>query len=479
LVEEVVHGRTLLVSLALALAVAPPPAFAVASQAPTLRSETTQSATATGPANAPTDATKTTPATSNDNAGANAKTPLTKGTVKKLPTSTSTQTSDTSTPDTSGSNTSTTTRRSARHRRSSASARSAAATRRARAASAQAVRPARRSEAAPRPGRPTTPAATTSATPRSAARRGGTPRPAAAKRPSAKPVTGLGSIDRVADRVIEVVPGVLILALVVLTGLVLVLVVRSWLMERRRAAALQQSYGVTVQALATAIEAKDHTTGGHIERVRELGLLLARELAPRDVKDPQMAYGFLLHDIGKLAIPDAILRSSGRLSEDEWALMRRHPDEGVRILSAIPFLDRALEVVRHHHERWDGGGYPDGLSGTDIPLWARVFSVVDALDAMTAERPYRPRQPYPLALEELRRNAGTQFDPNVVEALERIDGAEVERLLEPAQVLDRVSGGAEAPELEPLEAILAASESARVEAGDVAPSQPKAPVSVA
>jgi HD-GYP domain-containing protein (c-di-GMP phosphodiesterase class II) len=292
-----------------------------------------------------------------------------------------------------------------------------------------------------------------------------------AHKQDAEPATGLASINRAADRVIEVIPGVVVLALAGLTALVLMLIVRSWLTERRRAAALRQSYAATVQALATAIEAKDHTTGGHIERVRELGLLLARRLVPREAKDPQMAYGFLLHDTGKLAVPDAILRAPGRLREEEWTLMRRHPEEGVRILGSIPFLDKALDVVRHHHERWDGGGYPDGLAGTEIPLWARIFSVVDALDAMTAERPYRPRCPYDEALEEIRRNAGKQFDPAVVDALAAIDAEEVERLLEPAQVLDRV-GAPDLPELEPLEAILAATEAARVQAGDVAPAAP-------
>jgi ribonuclease P protein subunit RPR2 len=236
---------------------------------------------------------------------------------------------------------------------------------------------------------------------------------------------------------VEVIPGAVVLALAGLGALVLLLIVRSWGMERRRSKALEDSYGVTVEALATAIEAKDHTTGGHIERVRNLGLLLAGEIAPRDVSDPQMAFGFLLHDIGKLAVPDAILRAPGRLSEKEWALMRRHPEEGVRMLSEIPFLDRALDVVRHHHERWDGGGYPDGLRGQEIPLWARIFSVVDALDAITAERPYRSARSYESALEEIRSHAGTQFDPAVVEALRCLDPARIEPLLEPGQQLDR------------------------------------------
>jgi HD-GYP domain-containing protein (c-di-GMP phosphodiesterase class II) len=257
--------------------------------------------------------------------------------------------------------------------------------------------------------------------------------PAKARPESSAP---LAEISRAADRVVEVIPGAIILALAGLIGLVLVLIVRSWAMERRRAKALANSYGVTVEALATAIEAKDHCTGGHIERVRNLGLLLAGQIVPRETKDPQMAYGFLLHDIGKLAVPDEILRAPGRLNAEQWALMRRHPDEGVRMLSHVPFLDKALDVVRFHHERWDGGGYPAGLSGEEIPLWARIFSVVDALDAMTAARPYRDGRSYQAALAEIRRNAGTQFDPDVVSALERINPAEIEPLLEPTQIVD-------------------------------------------
>jgi ribonuclease P protein subunit RPR2 len=244
-----------------------------------------------------------------------------------------------------------------------------------------------------------------------------------------------------------VIPGAVILALAGMTALVLLLIMRSLAVERRRGKALAMSYGVTVEALAAAIEAKDLTTGGHIERVRRLGLLLANEIVPREARDPQMAYGFLLHDIGKLAVPDAILRAPGRLSEEQWALMRRHPEEGVRMLSGVPFLDRALDVVRHHHERWDGGGYPGGLRGEEIPLWARIFSVVDALDAITAERPYRAARPYEAALAEIRRHSGTQFDPAVVEALGRLDLAAVEPLLEPTQQVEPL---AELPDVGPL-----------------------------
>ena len=262
------------------------------------------------------------------------------------------------------------------------------------------------------------------------------------------------ALTRAAENVVEVIPGAILLAMTGMGALVMLLVARSYVTERRRGRALTESYSVTVQALATAIEAKDHTTGGHIERVRDLGLLLARELGLRDVRDPQMAYGFLLHDVGKLSVPDAILRHPGALDDRSWAVMQQHPDEGVRILRAIPFLDRALDVVRHHHERWDGTGYPQGLKGEEIPLWARIFSVVDALDAMTADRPYRAAMSYHEALEEIRRSAGTQFDPQVVEALERIDPAAVECLLEPSQRCER---DMPAGTLEPLEALLAAA----------------------
>jgi ribonuclease P protein subunit RPR2 len=270
------------------------------------------------------------------------------------------------------------------------------------------------------------------------------PKPAAAKDDDAP----LASISQAADHVVEVIPGVVILALAGLIGLIMMLILRSLMVERQRGKALVTSYGVTVEALAAAIEAKDLTTGGHIERVRRLGLLLAAEIVPRETRDPQMAYGFLLHDIGKLAVPDAILRAPGRLSEEQWALMRRHPEEGVRMLQHVPFLDRALDVVRHHHERWDGGGYPAGLKGEEIPLWARIFSVVDALDAITAERPYRAARSYEAALEEIRRHAGTQFDPAVVAALERLDPAVVEPLLEPTQQMPEPL--AELPAAEPL-----------------------------
>jgi diguanylate cyclase (GGDEF)-like protein len=206
---------------------------------------------------------------------------------------------------------------------------------------------------------------------------------------------------------------------------------RSYARELSRAQELSETYLATVQTLAAAVEAKDDYTGGHIQRVLRLGLLLARAVAPEDAEDSQLAYGFLLHDIGKLAVPDAVLTKPGKLNEEEWDLMRGHPAAGARILGGIPFLTRALDVVLHHHERWDGRGYPHGLAGEQIPLWARIFAVVDTVDAITSDRPYRAGQPLAVAVEEVLRGTGTQFCPRVGRAFAELDPAEVEALLEP------------------------------------------------
>jgi HD-GYP domain-containing protein (c-di-GMP phosphodiesterase class II) len=191
--------------------------------------------------------------------------------------------------------------------------------------------------------------------------------------------------------------------------------------ELRRARELERSYFHTVRALAAAVEAKDGYTGAHIQRVHEIGLLLARAIAPREADDPQLAYGFLLHDIGKLSVPDAVLRKPGPLTEDEWLLMRRHPEAGARILGAVPFLDRAVDVVLHHHERWDGRGYPAGLEEEGIPLWARIFAVADTVDAITSDRPYRKGRPLDQAVREIVARAGSQFDPDCANALADLD----------------------------------------------------------
>ena len=190
--------------------------------------------------------------------------------------------------------------------------------------------------------------------------------------------------------------------------------------ERARADELRRSYVATVRSLTNAVEARDAYTGKHAERVAGYGLELMRRVDPGLADNPQIEFGFLLHDVGKVAIPDGILHKAGRLGGEEEGLMRRHPVIGWEILREVPFLEEASQIVRHHHERFDGSGYPDGLGGEDIPLAARVFAVADALDAITTERPYRPAASFSQAREEIDRAAGSQFDPAVVAALGEI-----------------------------------------------------------
>jgi ribonuclease P protein subunit RPR2 len=184
----------------------------------------------------------------------------------------------------------------------------------------------------------------------------------------------------------------------------------------------------TVRALSNAVEARDAYTGKHAERVAAYGLAIARKFPSELVLTPELEFGFLLHDVGKVAIPDAILYKPGPLTEEERALMSRHPVIGSQIVRGIEFLAEAADVVRCHHERWDGTGYPDGLAGEDIPLAARVFAVADVLDALTTDRPYRPATSLRYAREMITAESGTHFDPRVVEAFNSIDDGVFERI---------------------------------------------------
>jgi HD-GYP domain-containing protein (c-di-GMP phosphodiesterase class II) len=188
--------------------------------------------------------------------------------------------------------------------------------------------------------------------------------------------------------------------------------------ERTRAQELRRSYKATVLALANAVEARDAYTGKHAERVAAYGLRIAHAAGVE--VDPQIEFGFLLHDVGKVAVPDAILFKPGPLSSEERALMVKHPEIGSEILRHIDFLDDAKVVVRHHHERWDGAGYPDALLGEAIPVQARVFAVADTLDALTTDRPYRAAVGWSDARQEIRREAGAQFDPAIVAAYDTV-----------------------------------------------------------
>ena len=179
-------------------------------------------------------------------------------------------------------------------------------------------------------------------------------------------------------------------------------------------------------ALANAVEARDAYTGRHAQRVAAYGLRIAH--AAGIEVDPQVEFGFLLHDVGKVAVPDAILFKPGPLTAEEFALMTTHPTIGWEILRHVDFLGDAKSVVRHHHERWDGSGYPDGLAGKAIPVNARVFALADALDALTTDRPYREAVGWAEARATLRADAGTHFDPAIVEAYDTIPDEAFQRI---------------------------------------------------
>ena len=186
--------------------------------------------------------------------------------------------------------------------------------------------------------------------------------------------------------------------------------------ERERSAQLRDSYITTVRALANAVEARDAYTGKHAERVAAYGLSLARTMGSRLAEDPEIEFGFLLHDIGKVAVPDAILYKPEPLTEPERHLMERHTVIGVQILRGVDFLGEAKAVVRSHHERWDGKGYPDGKKGDEISLAARIVSVADVFDALTSKRPYKEAWSAEAGLEAIEKGAGERFDPEVVSA---------------------------------------------------------------
>ncbi len=183
---------------------------------------------------------------------------------------------------------------------------------------------------------------------------------------------------------------------------------------------LQDSYIEMVLTLVRALDARDSYTGGHSERLAEWAEATARLLGCRDDETQDIRWGALLHDIGKIAVPDAILRKPARLTDEEWAIMRQHPITGEEILRPVERMRGVARIMRHHHERWDGNGYPDGLTAERIPLGARILAVVDAYSAITDERPYKPARSHAEAVAELRKSAGTQFDLRVVEAFCRM-----------------------------------------------------------
>jgi response regulator RpfG family c-di-GMP phosphodiesterase len=191
---------------------------------------------------------------------------------------------------------------------------------------------------------------------------------------------------------------------------------------------LEGAYRTTLRALVTALETRDSETHGHSERVVSFSLRLGREMNLSDEELTSLEFGSLLHDVGKIGVPDAVLRKPAPLTEPEWYEMRKHPLHGEQILGGIEFLEGASRVVAQHHEKWDGTGYPLGLRDEEIDLNARIFAVADAFDAITSDRVYRMGRSYEAAMRELEEWAGRQFDPSVVEAFKRVPPEEWEAL---------------------------------------------------
>ena len=194
------------------------------------------------------------------------------------------------------------------------------------------------------------------------------------------------------------------------------------------AAADQTALEGIVSALEAALVARDPDEAGHIERATAYATALAQKVDPGLLDDPGTLAGFRLHDVGKIALPEATLNRRGPLTARDWKLLHKHPLLGAQMIAATRALDGAEAVVRCHHERWDGHGYPAKMPGEEIPLAARVFAVADALDAITSNRIYREGGTIAAAREAIRAGAGTQFDPQVVNALDSLSDDELERI---------------------------------------------------
>lgn len=178
---------------------------------------------------------------------------------------------------------------------------------------------------------------------------------------------------------------------------------------------LQEAYDKTIEGWVLALDLRDRETEGHTQRVTSMTVKLARIMGYTEDEITHIRRGALLHDMGKLGIPDEILQKPGPLTDDEWVIMRKHPEMAYQMLSQIKYLKEAITIPYYHHERWDGSGYPHKLKGTDIPLQARMFAVVDVWDALSSDRPYRKKIPYNDVLNYLKKESGHLFDPQVVE----------------------------------------------------------------
>jgi putative two-component system response regulator len=201
-------------------------------------------------------------------------------------------------------------------------------------------------------------------------------------------------------------------------------------LEQLKLLQLKEAYKASLRALANAIEARDAYTRDHVDRVNAYAQALAAELGWDEDRRDALEYGAILHDIGKISIPERILCKTGPLAKDEWRQMRQHPSLGARMIEGIPFLAPAVAIILYHHERWDGSGYPQGLKGTEIPEEARLLAVVDTFDAMTTDRPYRKAQPASVAYEVILDKSGELYDPQMADALGRCwDRGEIQQIL--------------------------------------------------
>jgi putative nucleotidyltransferase with HDIG domain len=198
---------------------------------------------------------------------------------------------------------------------------------------------------------------------------------------------------------------------------------------------LESTYSQTLWSLVAALDAREHETGDHSQRVVRYSLAIARRLGLPERELPDLGRGALLHDIGKIGVPDAILLKPGKLNEAEWGEMKRHPRIGYEILRSIDFLARSAEMVLSHQERWDGGGYPRGLVAENIPIAARIFAIADTYDAMTSDRPYRKALSADTAREEIARCAGAQFDRRCADAFLSMPHSELLELARPTATL--------------------------------------------
>jgi putative nucleotidyltransferase with HDIG domain len=209
-------------------------------------------------------------------------------------------------------------------------------------------------------------------------------------------------------------------------------IIPGWLFDRQRSLLvdLANANEETLIGLVSALDLRAHNTRLHSQRVREYTELIARRFGVDAKTRREIGFGALLHDVGKIAVPDQILLKPGKLSDEEWHEMRKHPEAGYRIVRRIGFLKDAAEIVHAHHERYDGNGYPRGMKGDEIPLGARLFMVADVFDALTSQRPYKSPLSYEDAAKEILNQKGTQFDPSVVTTFLAISPEELQLISE-------------------------------------------------